>query len=82
MYTNSYYPPKESKGYLVLFLLFASGLAWAILTFLRPVVIESGCAEIAKNSSNIRPENSEDSFLFNFSSVKDHCLEDSYKHSK
>lgn len=82
MYIDRYHPPKESKGYLLMFLLFATVFAWIILTYLRPTVIERGCSEIAESSSNILPIKSKDNSPYFFSNVKERCLEDSYKYSQ
>ncbi len=73
---ESFYPPKKSNWYLVVFLIASSLIAWSFLTFLRPIVIESGCSEIAQQSSGYINKD-EGNKRFSYDNVKARCIEDS-----
>ncbi len=77
---ESLQPPQKSPYYLLIILVLAFFMGWASLTFLRPMIIELGCSEIALKSSNfITNHNSPDIYRFSYENVKARCIEDSLK---
>ena len=74
--------PQKSKIYLLIIGALASLIGWGFYTYLRPQIIEAGCADIAEKSSGIYYKNR---ILmdpsYNFDNLKARCLED-IKYSK
>ena len=71
-----YEPEHKSKFYLIIFAAFATIVAWVIINYYKPVVIEAGCSEMASGSSSILGRNLDSLNVYNYDNIKEQCLND------
>ena len=75
---NTFEPPKQADyHFLFIAFIFATIIGWAFLTLLRPMVIDTGCSEIAERSSSIFVKRQKSYFEnYDFDYLKAKCMDE------